>query len=163
MTNLFEQSIVGGCVEVCRNGLRIEVSDAIPEETEFALKSPSLGLSGRAVVRYCHRNGPKYLIGVEFVSGLEWRPPDRGAAETSLSAGMTERTADIFQALLGGALIEDLQARINDLTSDERDILLCTASCIQTAVAANCQERADEIERLLVTNRPAKGVALLAV
>ena len=151
-TNLSEHSITGACLEVCRNGLRIEISEVLQEQTKVSLEALSLGLAGRGVVRYCLRQNEKYIVGVEFTGGLEWQPPEQNASPTALSAGMTARTAAIFQELLGGSSAQELQPAIDELTDQERDILLCTAACIQSAVADTCQARAQEIAALLAHN-----------
>jgi len=65
---------------------------------------------------------------------------------------MTARTAAIFQELLGGGSARDLQPSVDALTDEEREILFCTAACIQSAVAETCRARADEIAGLLVSN-----------
>ena len=143
---------MGACLEVCRNGLRIEISESIPEQTNVSLEALSLGLAGPGVVRYSLRQDEKFIIGVEFTGGLQWQAPERNASSTALSAGMTPRTAAIFQELLAGSSAQELQPSIDELTDQERDILLCTAACIQSAVADTCQARAQEIAALLAHN-----------
>lgn len=152
LTSLFEDSIPGECLEVCRNGLRIQTLQAIPAQTEVALKALSLGLAGRGIVRYCNDQAGKFVVGVEFAAGLHWQPPEQPVTESPLSAGMTARTAAIFQELLGGSSARDLQPSIDALTDEEREILFCTASCIQSAVAETCRARAEEIAGLLTSN-----------
>jgi|SRR5580704_13730043 hypothetical protein len=33
-------------------------------------------ISGAGVVRYCCRAGAKYVVGLEFIEGLHWSPPN---------------------------------------------------------------------------------------
>jgi len=163
LTSTFEPSVLGECREVCHNGLRIETTQPILVSTQVALRSLSLGLTGRGIVRYCHSRDDKFLIGLEFSGGLHWHPPDQAAAENTFSQSMTPRTAAIFQELLGGASARELQPSVDTLSEDERDILFCTAACIQAAVAATCQARADEIEGLLAQNNQRLPVHLLPI
>jgi hypothetical protein len=132
--------------------LRIQTEQAIPAPAEIFLTAPSLGLEGKAIVRHCVAQEGKYLIGIEFAAGLEWHLPQQPGAESALLAGMTARTAAIFEELLGGSSARDLQPFIDALSDEERDILFCTAACIQSAVAETCRERAEQIAGLLTTN-----------
>ena len=161
LSRTLEPGVTGACLEVCRNGLRIETPEAIPVSTEVSLRALSLGLSGKGIVRYCHSHEGKFLVGLEFTGGLYWRPPDQVAAETTFSQGMTPRTAAIFQELLGGVSARELQPSVEALTEDERATLFCTAACIQGAVAETCRARADEIEGLLNQNNQRLPVHLL--
>ncbi|HEV2688845.1 MAG TPA: hypothetical protein VGV35_09830 [Bryobacteraceae bacterium] len=161
-SNLPEHSIKGRCLEVCRNGLRIETLQFIPAPAEVILKSPGLGLSGKGIVRYCRGQDGKYIVGLEFAAGLRWYPPEQ-AAETALSAGMTKRTAAIFQELMGGSSARELQPSIDRLSDDEQDILFCTAASIQSAVAETCRARAEEIAGLLTINSQRLPASLMPV
>lgn len=161
LTRAFEPGVTGECLEVCRNGLRVETPEAIPVSTEVSLRALSLGLTGRGIIRYCHPNDGKFLVGLEFTGGLYWRPPEQVAAETTFSQGMTPRTAAIFEELLGGVSARELQPSVDALSEDERATLFCTAACIQSAVALTCRARADEIEGLLNLNNQRLPVQLL--
>ena len=161
LSKAFEPGVSGECLEVCRNGLRLETAEAIPVSTEVSLRALSLGLTGRGIVRYCHLHDGKFQVGLEFTGGLYWRPPDQIVAESTFSQGMTPRTAAIFQELLGGVSARELQPSVEALTEDERETLFCTAACIQGAVAATCRARADEIEGLLNQNKQRLPVQLL--
>ena len=163
LTNLFEHSIAGECLEVCCNGLRIRTLQAIPAPAEVSLKAIGLGLAGKGIVRYCNGQAGKYVVGVEFAAGLHWQPPQQPVTESPLSAGMTARTAAIFQELLGGSSACDLQPSIDTLSDEEREILFCTAACIQSAVAETCRARADEIAGLLTNNSQRLPVNLMPV
>lgn len=152
VTDIFDNGITGECLEVCRNGLRIRTLQRIPAPAEVSLRALTLGLEGHAIVRYCHDDHGRYIVGLEFVAGLHWQAPDPMHSENELSRGMTPRTAAIFQDLLGGIPARDLQPAVDNLSDRERDILFCTAACIQSAVAETCRQRAAEIEGMLHAN-----------
>lgn len=152
LTNLTEHTITGECLEVCSNGLRIQTLQAIPAPIEVSLRAMSLGLAGKGIVRYCRGEKGKYVVGLEFVDGLTWTPPEQTAVESTLSAAMTPRTAAIFEDLLGGASARAIQPSVEQLSDKERDVLFWTAACIQSAVAETCRDRATEIAELLTAN-----------
>jgi hypothetical protein len=63
---------------------------------------------------------------------------------------MTESaTEEIISDLLGGSAATQLASRIEKLPYHEYRKLCCTLCCMRNEVAANCTERADEIDRLL--------------
>jgi hypothetical protein len=68
-----DKFINGRTVNVSESGLRIEVTEPIEKQTYVTVQCSSLGLHGRASVRSCARKGGKYLLGLEFTAGLQWR------------------------------------------------------------------------------------------
>ena len=60
--------------------------------------------------------------------------------------------ADFVAALLGGSSARYLRESIRRLSSQDYLELSCTLCCMRNEVAANCQERANEIDRLLAAN-----------
>jgi hypothetical protein len=163
LTNLSEHTITGECLEVCCNGLRIQTEQVIPAPIEVSLRALSLGLSGKGIVHYCHGEERKYIVGLEFTGGLIWKPPEPAAVESTLSAAMTPRAAAIFEDLLGGASARELQSAVEQLSDEERDILFCTAACIQSAVAETCRDRAAEITGLLNANSQRLPATLVSI
>lgn len=67
-------------VNISETGLEIEIPDSIDRGSNVTVRAEKLRLSAAAVVRYCRRNGPKFRLGLEFIGGLQWRPPVPGAA-----------------------------------------------------------------------------------
>jgi hypothetical protein len=64
----------GRTVGISESGIRIEVAEPLEKQTYVTLQCSALGLRGRASVRSCARKGMKYIVGLEFSSGLRWRP-----------------------------------------------------------------------------------------
>jgi hypothetical protein len=65
----------GRCMEVSASGMRIRMEKPIPLQTVVNLQSPELRLAGSAVVRHFRKRGEVFEVGVEFLGGMEWRPP----------------------------------------------------------------------------------------
>lgn len=59
---------------------------------------------------------------------------------------------EIITALLGGSSAGYLRESIRGLSSDDRQDLCRTLRHMRDEVAANCRERADEIDRVLASN-----------
>jgi hypothetical protein len=55
----------------------------------------------------------------------------------------------VLDALLAGTPIDELEPHLQQLASQERQTVLCTACFILDEVRANCPERADEIVEIL--------------
>ena len=57
----------------------------LPEQPRAAsvvkLSSEKHRLLGSATVRYARRVGPNCIVGVEFINGLRWTPPDETVKE----------------------------------------------------------------------------------
>jgi hypothetical protein len=69
-----DKFINGRTMDISESGIRIEVPEPLDKQTYITLQCSALGLHGRASVRCCIRKGMKYLVGLEFTSGLQWRP-----------------------------------------------------------------------------------------
>jgi hypothetical protein len=63
--------------DISESGLRIEVPEPVPLKSYVTLHAERLGIRGRASVRYCARVGIKYVLGLEFATGLKWKPPSQ--------------------------------------------------------------------------------------
>ena len=64
-------------LNVSASGMRVEVADPIDKQTYVTVQCTALGLHGRASVRSCTRKGMKYILGLEFSAGLQWKPPEK--------------------------------------------------------------------------------------
>jgi hypothetical protein len=53
--------------------MRVKVPESLAEHTLVTLRSDRLALHGRASVRNCVRQDVKYLVGLEFIGGLNWK------------------------------------------------------------------------------------------
>ena len=70
----FDKYAMGACVDISRTGLRMLISHPIPVGTKVSFKSDCLALGGSGTVRFCKRQTSKYMIGLDFAGGLQWRP-----------------------------------------------------------------------------------------
>lgn len=62
-------------VDISELGLRLQMPESIQRQTYLVVSSPKLGLSGQASVRHSGRmRGAKFAVGVEFASGMRWKP-----------------------------------------------------------------------------------------
>jgi len=70
------------CIDLCENGLRVEVTQPIQAGTRVQLGADRIRLRGGASVRRMERSGSKYLLGLELtetmsgsvIAELEGRP-----------------------------------------------------------------------------------------
>lgn len=62
-------------VDICELGMRVQMPEALTPQTYVALSASKLALLGNASVRHCERTrGSKFAVGIEFCSGLRWKP-----------------------------------------------------------------------------------------
>src|ERR1700682_3357068 len=61
--------------DVSPNGIRIELPEPIEPRAVLTLQSHELHLHRSGSVRYCRRAFGRYMVGLEFVAGLRWKPP----------------------------------------------------------------------------------------
>ena len=66
----------GECLDISTRGLKVKVDSEIPARTVVIVKARELDLHGSASVRSCTRVGARYILGLEFVGGLKWQPPE---------------------------------------------------------------------------------------
>ena len=69
-----DQFVSGRSLDISTSGMRVEVSSPIEKQTYVTLQCTALALHGRASVRTCTRRGMKYVLGLEFSAGLQWKP-----------------------------------------------------------------------------------------
>ena len=72
-----DRYVNGRTLDVSVSGMRVEISEPIDKQTYVTMQCAALGLHGTASVRSCTRKGMKYVLGLEFSSGLQWKPKDR--------------------------------------------------------------------------------------
>jgi hypothetical protein len=65
--------INGRSLNISSSGIRVEVSEQIDKQTYVTVQCSALGLHGRASVRSCVRKSMKYVLGLEFSAGLQWK------------------------------------------------------------------------------------------
>jgi len=66
-------------LDVSESGARFEVPEPLELRSVVGLTSQPLRLNAQATVRFCKRQGNKYIIGAEFVGGFSWKQPKAGA------------------------------------------------------------------------------------
>ena len=59
--------------DISETGIGLQIPEPVPVRSFVTLYGDKLGLHGQASVRYCSRQGMKYLIGVEFTGGMRWK------------------------------------------------------------------------------------------
>jgi hypothetical protein len=69
-----EKFVNAEVLDVSEAGMRVRVPESLMQQTLVTLRSDRLALHGRASAKSCVRQGNKYLVGLEFVGGLNWRP-----------------------------------------------------------------------------------------
>jgi len=69
-----DRYVSGRSLDISPSGMRIEISQPIEKQTYVTLQCAPLALHGTASVRTCARKGTKYVVGLEFSGGLQWKP-----------------------------------------------------------------------------------------
>ena len=69
-----DKFVSGRSLDVSPSGIRIEISEPIDTQTYVTMQCMALDLHGTASVRSCTRKGMKYIVGLEFSAGLQWKP-----------------------------------------------------------------------------------------
>jgi hypothetical protein len=69
-----DRFVMGRSLDISASGMRAEVGEAIEKKTYVTVQCTALALHGRASVRTCTRKGSKYIVGLEFSAGLQWKP-----------------------------------------------------------------------------------------
>jgi hypothetical protein len=68
-------------LNISEGGIAVEIPEPAQIVSRVKLQSDKHRLLGEGTVRHCRRVGSKYIIGIEFVDGLRWRPPDEPFTE----------------------------------------------------------------------------------
>ncbi|HME07539.1 MAG TPA: PilZ domain-containing protein [Bryobacteraceae bacterium] len=64
--------------DISDTGMSFMLNEELPQATYVTVRSLTLGVQGRAVVRHVARKGIKNLIGVEFTGGFHWKTKPAG-------------------------------------------------------------------------------------
>ncbi len=64
----------GRLVDISEAGMRVEVPEPLEKLTYLTVRADGLGIHGTASVRSCTRKGLKYVVGLEFSGGLQYKP-----------------------------------------------------------------------------------------
>jgi hypothetical protein len=75
-------------LDVSESGMRVEVPERIPERSYITFRADELSLHGTGSVRSCQGKGLKYIVGLEFSTGMKWKPKptESEPAETTETA-----------------------------------------------------------------------------
>jgi hypothetical protein len=68
-------------LNISEDGIEIELPEAAQLASRVKLEGEKHRLLGEGSVKHCRREGAKYIVGVEFVDGLRWRPPAEPVTE----------------------------------------------------------------------------------
>ena len=71
-----DKYVNGKSLDVSTSGMRIEVAEPIDRGIYVTVQCTALDVHGRASVRSCNRKGLKFILGLEFSGGLEWKPKE---------------------------------------------------------------------------------------
>jgi len=69
-----DRFVTGKTLDISVAGMRVEISEPIDKQTYVTMQCTALALRGTASVRSCTRKGMKYILGLEFSGGLQWKP-----------------------------------------------------------------------------------------
>jgi hypothetical protein len=60
--------------DLSESGVRLELPEPVEARSVISFSSDDMKVRGQATVRFCRRQGTKYVIGAEFVGGTCWKP-----------------------------------------------------------------------------------------
>jgi hypothetical protein len=70
-------------IDISESGVRFAMPERVELRSVVSVSCTAVRLHGQGTVRFCRREGNKYLVGVEFVGGFSWTPcPDAAPART---------------------------------------------------------------------------------
>jgi hypothetical protein len=61
-------------LDVSASGARFQMPEPLELRSVVGVTCQAARLHAQATVRFCKREGNKYIIGVEFVCGFKWKP-----------------------------------------------------------------------------------------
>src|SRR5258708_11256044 len=76
-------------INISEGGIAVEIPEAAQAISRVKLQADKHHLLGEGTVRHCRRAGVQYVIGVEFVDGLRWRPPAEPVTEPVTLSDLT--------------------------------------------------------------------------
>jgi hypothetical protein len=59
--------------DLSQAGVRLELPEPVEGRAVISFSSDDMKLQGQATVRFCRRQGTKYIVGAEFVGGMSWK------------------------------------------------------------------------------------------
>ena len=71
-----DNAVNGRVVDVSELGIRIRVPAPIDKGAYVSFNASKVPLHGTGSVKSCKQQGLAYLVGIEFTSGLRWKPKD---------------------------------------------------------------------------------------
>jgi len=85
-------------LDVSETGMRVEVPERIPERSYVTFRADELSLHGTGSVRSCQGKGLKYIVGLEFSTGMKWKPktPESKTPEPETTSDEVE-TQTVFR------------------------------------------------------------------
>jgi len=60
--------------DLSASGVQMEMPEAVDARSVLNLASDDMKIQGQATVRFCKRQGTKFVVGAEFVGGNVWVP-----------------------------------------------------------------------------------------
>jgi hypothetical protein len=60
--------------DLSESGVRMELPEPVEARSVISFSSDDMKVRGQATVRFCRRQGTKYVVGAEFVGGTTWKP-----------------------------------------------------------------------------------------
>lgn len=71
--------------DISASGMRLSLPEPVAIRSLVQLQCLPLKIHGTASVRHCEPKPGRYLVGLEFLGGLKWKPPAPPAAEAAES------------------------------------------------------------------------------
>ncbi len=68
-------------LNISEGGIAIELPDAAMPLSMVRFQSDRFKVRGAGAVRHCRRVGTKWIVGLEFIEGLRWTPPEGEVTE----------------------------------------------------------------------------------
>jgi hypothetical protein len=62
-------------LNISEGGMAIELPEGAMLQSLVRFQSDRFKIRGQGIVRHCRRDGPRFVVGMEFTEGLRWRPP----------------------------------------------------------------------------------------
>src|SRR5579862_8572027 len=68
-------------LNISEGGMAIELPEAAMPLSMVRFQSDRFKVRGAGAVRHCRRVGSKWVVGLEFIEGLHWTPPEGEVTE----------------------------------------------------------------------------------
>jgi hypothetical protein len=63
-------------LNISEGGMALELPEAAMPLSMVRFQSDRFKVRGAGAVRHCRRVGSKWIVGIEFIEGLRWNPPE---------------------------------------------------------------------------------------